>query len=275
MRPRSRMNGGRWRVGVPPGVGDVYWTLTKLKALRAARDISHLTLCIKESNHNRALAWAQMVDFVDDACIVPFEPGPAAYSGYLEGCGELDCVLWPSAVLDRGGPLDDWLPELKTDLDFAVAAPDMGAARVVVYLSSDSINGSWVRRDSAFWPKIIAALTERYGRVTLVGADWDQSFRAQLGALDVEDLIGATTLPQLAGLVRDARLVVGVICGVTILSNHFRTPCVALYPDHRFPAAFARAWVAADAPYRALAMSAVTGAIDVDRAAVEVLGSAA
>lgn len=274
MSRNSRMNGGHWRVGCPPGVGDLYWVLTKLKALRAARSMSRVTLCIKKSNHDRALALASMVDFVDDACFVPFEPGPAETSGYLEGCGELDCVLWPGAVLDHGGYLDEWLPELATDLDFEIKAPDMGARRVVVYPSSVNINDRWVRRPAQFWHEIVAALTARYGRVTLVGAEWDKSFRAQLGALDVEDLIGETTLPELAGILRDARLVVGVICGVSILSNHFRTPCVALYPDHRFPPAFPHAWVASDAPYRALAMSRVRGAIDVDRAAVEVLGSA-
>lgn len=255
----SRTNGGHWRVGVPPGVGDTYWCLTKLKALRAARSLKRVTLCIQQSRYERAVEWAGMVDFVDDVCVEAFEsPGDWLKSGYLQAWGNLDCLLWPGAVLDRGGHLDQWLPELQTDLNFLVRAPDMGAPRVVLYTSSVAINESWTGYGAEFWQRLLTQLTRQHGRVTLVGAAWDESFRHRLGAIDAEDLIGKTTLPELAGIVRDARLVVGVICGVSIVSNHFRTPCVAIYPDHKFPPTFPYAWVAKDAPYRAIATSEAT-----------------
>lgn len=246
----------RIRVGVPPGVGDCYWALTKLKAFAAGRRV---TLCIQGSQYDRALEWQKMVDFIDEAEIVRFEPGHAEHTGYSENAMGLDFILWPNAIIDRGERIEAWLPELATDLSFPVQTPDMGPPRTVVYASSVSINERWMSRGPDFWLRVIRDLAAHYGPVTLVGAAWDQEFRDRLIGVEVEDLVGKTTLPQLAGIIRNARVVAGVICGVTILANHFRTPCVALWPDWKFPANFPHAWVTPDAPYVALPASALHG----------------
>lgn len=247
----------RLRIGVPPGVGDSYWALTKLKALAAGRRV---TLCVQASKYNRALEWSEMVDFVAGAEFVHYKSELAEECGYAENDAGLDYILWPNAVLDRGGQLSDWLPHLPLDLDFPVVTPDMGAPRTVVYASSVGINDVWMPgHGPEFWIKLIADLAADFGPITLVGAAWDREFRQQLAGIDVEDLLGQTSLPQLAGIIRNARVVVGVICGVTILANHFRTPCVAVWPDHRFPPSFPRSWVAPDAPYLPVPASQLRG----------------
>jgi hypothetical protein len=178
--------------------------------------------------------------------LTPAPPGPP-----------LDCVLWPNAVLDRGDSLRDWLPGLELDLSFKIRTDPGPSDRIVVYASSAAINEAWIPGlGPEYWAELIAAIAERTGDVpTLIGAPWDATFRERI-ACEVEDLLGVTTLPQVAGILERASVVVGVICGMTILANHFRTPTVALYPD-KFHPAFPTSWVAPDAPYLPIAASRV------------------
>ena len=244
------------RVAVPPGVGDIYWCLTKLKALRDKLRADRIELCVQKAGPARSLAWAEMVDFVDTATFHAFAPGIAATTGYHEPGNGIDCVLWPNAVVDRGRPLSDWLPDLALDLDFTVRTEPMGEPRVLVYASSRAINKAWVPNlGPEYWLQLMQALSDRFGQVTLIGAAWDREFTDDLRSscnghgMPCVDMTGQTSLPQIADMLKRARLVIGVISGMTILANHFRTPTVAIYPRKQHPD-FPRSWVAPDAPYQ-------------------------
>jgi hypothetical protein len=225
-----------------------------MRALRESHGADKITLCIQKTKLDRAIELASMTSLVDAAEYVEFDPCPALKTGYAENVPSLDVLLWPNAVLDNGGTLDSWLPHLKTERDFEVRTPDMGEPRAIVYASSEKVNKAWMtQHDVGFWRELIERVREQFGAVTLVGADWDASFRDKAKFPDdVADLVGKTTLPELAGLLRNARVVIGVISGITIIANHFRTPCVAMWPGWRFPDGFAYSWVAAGAPYQAL-----------------------
>lgn len=244
-----------FRVAVPPGVGDVYWALTKLKALKAKVGAERVELCVQRAGPGRSTLWADMVDFVDTASFHPFQPGLAAQTGYLAPGPGVDCVLWPNAIVDKGRPLAEWLPDLPLDIDFPILTEPQGPPRVLVYASSEGINRAWVPNlGVAYWLALIEHLRLAVGPVTLIGAQWDESFSRKLREkarrpLPYEDMTGKTTLPQVADMLKHARLVVGVISGMTILANHFRTPTVAFYPTAHHPE-FPRTWVAAEAPYR-------------------------
>lgn len=275
------------RLGVPPGVGDVYWALCKLQALRAARGAQHVTLCVQQTSLTRALSWADMVDFVDATAEVGFKPNDRALTtGYSDEPMyalplrrgprrqstihrrailladrekqrvPIDAVLWPNAVVDAGRHLREWMPELELDLSFKVRTAPGPSGRVVVYASSVGINEAWTRLEPTYWAQLITELAEATGQVpTLIGAPWDAAFRAQI-LCQVEDLLGKTTLPEVAGVLERAAVVVGVISGMTILANHFRTPTIALHAD-KHSTGFVRAWVAGDAPYEPIAAAAI------------------
>lgn len=240
---------------VPPGVGDVYWVLTKLKAWRAERGNHPVRLLIQSAGHlDRAGQWVDMVDFVDEVRFYPFKPDRAALNHGLGQLRDGTPILWPNAIVDQGRHLADWLPRLPLDLSFPVSVDEVpGGPRFVLYVSSESINRAWMSHlPPTYWRDLVAELNQRVGRVTLIGARWDLSYlNGFLKAgppLDLELLVGETTLKQVAGLLKSARFFVGVISGMTILANHFRTPTVALYPTahhERFP----RTWVAPEAPY--------------------------
>jgi ADP-heptose:LPS heptosyltransferase len=255
----------RFRVAVPPGIGDIYWCLTKLKALREQVGAEHVELCVQRAGPGRSILWAQMVDFVDSASMHPFTPGQAAQTGYLAPGAGVDCILWPNAIVDQGRPLSAWLPHLQMDLDFPIHTQSMGAPRVLLYASSEAINRAWVPNLGLdYWAELLDQLTRAIGPVTLIGAAWDETFTRQLRArikVPFEDLGAQTSLPQVADLLKNARVLVGVISGLTILANHFRTPTVALYPQAHHPN-FPVAWVAPDAPYAPILAPAAPSACE-------------
>jgi ADP-heptose:LPS heptosyltransferase len=244
------------QVAAPPGVGDVYWVLTKLKAWKAANGGQPVRLLVQACGElDRAGQWRDMVDFVEDLRFYPFKPDRAALE---TGLGRLPTgapILWPNAVVDRGRPLAEWLPDLELDLSFPVrTTPVPGGPRTVLYVSSDAINRAWMAHlPAGYWYDVVAELNKAVGRVTIIGAKWDRPFfdrwlREAPRALDVENLVQSTTLMQVADLIKHARFFVGVISGMTILANHFRTPCFAIYPTAHNDA-FPRTWVAPEAPY--------------------------
>ena len=139
------MINGMLRVAVPPGVGDVYWVLTKLRALRALEGASSVRLYVQQTQYDRSRDWAKMVDFVNYATPMRFRP-PRDPSGVAKMIG-VDYVLWPNTVVDRGDHLSTWMPHLPLDLNFPVRTHDTGPERrVVVYASIKMASYFWLER---------------------------------------------------------------------------------------------------------------------------------
>lgn len=249
-------------VGVPPGVGDSYWCLTKMKAFKRHYDIKHLTLAILKTSKDRAIEWRHMVDFVDDARYVNFSPGEAERTGFARDVRFLNFVMWPNAIVDKGIHLRDWLPELELDLDFEVRTqlvPDVAPGSVVLYASSKEVNRAWLPRARGdFWIQLALEIKARFGAPpVLIGAGWDDE-NSRLVAPHTQGLVGKTSLREVAWILKHAKAVVGIICGMTIVANHFRVPTVALSPD-KFKPAFPYTWVDRQPWYKALRASEMGG----------------
>lgn len=249
-RSRGMPVGGVLKIAVPPGVGDVYWALTKLRAFRDKYRARQVVLHVQRTSLTRALDWATMVDFVDATAEFSFRPDRDCLdSGFSTAFRGVDCVMWPNGPIDRGLPLVDWLPALgQPDLDFTIRteAPTIEVGPVV-YVSSEGVNAAWCPNlGPDYWRRLIDELGDASGqKPVLIGKHWDRTFADSVKG-SVVDLIGQTTLPQVAGILDRARVVVGVISGMTILGNHFRTPTVAIHPIVPMNP---RAWVHHEAPY--------------------------
>jgi hypothetical protein len=253
------------RIAVPSGVGDTYWALAKIKDFKLRNQIEHLTLLVQRSALTRALEWADMVDFVDEARELRFRPDHEALTtGYSFGrIPGADYCFWPNAVVDRGQPLREWLPNYELDLDFPVhyvEPPDNVVNRTVVYASSDGIHSAWFPMlTPAFWSELLQLLGND---AALIGARWDDSFRQKIAVHGALDLVGQTSLMQVTGVLKRASAVVGVISGMTILANHWMTPCVAFCPS-QFPPKFPHSWVRPGAPYVVLRPNEIHSAAQV------------
>lgn len=231
----------RFIVGCPPGVGDFLWCLYKLRAFKRDRGIEHLMVVLQQTKKDRAAELARMAGFVDSVRYAPFRATAAEKTGYLEGFGVMNAVMWPNAVLDRGERIETWLPQYPVEWDLPLLTEEAlaPAGRPILYASSSEVNRAWfpgARKD--FWIAVAKALAQECGaKPVLIGASWDMTNADSLRE-HTTPLVGLTTLPQVAHLISRAPVVVGVASGMTILANHFRTPCVAFFPDkhhERFP----------------------------------------
>lgn len=115
--------------------------------------------------------------------------------------------------------------------------------RIVVLAPGGARN---LLRDDALrrWPVehyalLAHALTQRGFQVVLVGAGHDSQFRPAFDGLPVTDLIGKTSLPELAATFRAANIIVTHDSGALHLARLMRTPVVALFgptsPLERIP----------------------------------------
>lgn len=247
------------RIATPSGVGDVYWVLCKLKDFRKKNNIEHVTLCVQKSPFTRALDWSKMVDFVDATEELEFQPDQALKMfGFSRAIKGADVCLWPNYVIDRGNHLSKWLPQYQLDMDFKIATVDVDPPGTVVYASSVGVNNGWFPgRGPAWWSELLEGIAVQTGRpATLIGSPWDMEFTRQISG-PCRNLVGKTTLPQVTGILAKADLVIGIISGMTILANHFATPCIAIYPD-KFKPGFLTSWIKTGIPYTAVKASQVT-----------------
>jgi hypothetical protein len=267
----------RIRIGVPPGVGDTYWALCKLESFRERHGIEHVTLCVKKAELKRALAWPSMVDCVDAAEEFEFGTNPGIReTGFSCRKPGVDVVMWPNAVIDRGEHLRNWMPEYELNLDIEIKTPPIWSKfmnRHVIYASSEGVNREWFPdRGPGFWRHLINEIADQTGeRPLLIGAGWDKDFFRAIEPVEADSLISETTLPEVAGLIKHAKSLTGMISGMTILGNHFRTPTVAIYPD-RFMPGFLTSWIKPDTPYVPLMASLVPASKVVARITKDLAG---
>lgn len=250
------------RVAVPPGVGDTYWALSKLHDFKIQNKIEHLTLCVQKSPLARALDWHEMVGFVDATEEFRFRPDAMALEiGFSNRVPGVDCVFWPNAVIDRGKHLSEWLPQYRLDLDFPIKLPGSqqlydvcghAVEKPIIYASSPGPGRAWLPSITPlYWAALISAVGHHFGqKPVLIGSMWDIPVRnairevADTSGFDVDyyDLVGQTTLPEILALIERAPAMVGLICGMTIMGNHFNTPTISLAPAKFLPG-FLTSWI--------------------------------
>ena len=265
----------RCRIAVPSGVGDVYWVLAKLGDFRLQNNLTHVTLCVQKTTKPRALDWTRLCpQLVDATCEIHFKKDQDLEDkGWSKKIPGADFAMWPNSLIDRGHHLSEWMPKYQLDLELETQVPVVPDPGIVVYASSHSVNNAWFpNRGARWWSTLCAHIKAKTGKEpTLIGAGWDADF-AQLITGPHRSLVGQTSLPAIAATMKQAKLVVGIISGMTILANHYRTPCLAIYPDKFLPG-FLTSWIKPNTPYIPLKASDVTTAIEVGDYALSLLDS--
>jgi hypothetical protein len=255
-------------IGVPSGVGDIYWCLAKIQSYRAKLGLERVLLGVQRTQHDRSVEWGRMVGFVDGAQYVRFNAsGIALRQGFdpAPGVPGVDVVMWPNAVVDRGEHLCTWMPEYELNLDFKIATEQRNGrpgGDIVIYPSSRPVNKAWFPMlELAWWIELAQSLHALFNRrVTMIGSAWDAENCAGLRSVS-ESLIGYTSLAEVAWILEHAKLVIGVASGMTILANHFQTPCIALFPD-KHHARFPWTWVKPGTPYSVYRASSIPSAVE-------------
>ncbi len=244
------------------GIGDVAWSLMKIRAL-AAMENRPVHAYVNCSPNHVTVGFLDLIPFVERAIQspeapydinreMPPHPRDPRWST-LEGCRNwngMDYIAVSNGHLERGERIETFWPELETEHDFPLLIPEDARQyvrdadaedRVLLYPSGVGPNngfhrGTW---EVGYWVNIICQLNAHGVRPLLVGANtkddleyakWIERDARRVGAR-WDSLVGKTTIPQYLAAIEAARAWVGLNSGGGIVSAIRGTPTVMMWSD--------------------------------------------
>lgn len=283
------------RILVPPGIGDGYWVLVKLRGFIEAHGIQRPRIFVQDTTPRRSDGLWSRVPFVQFGgyALVNRRQHAAAlerayrrpgYAVQRDACG-FEYMLSLNGALDHGQSLDEALPgptnwfEPLSGSDITEQHAAASRARFGKYIVASFWEHGFYRHWLQEFPEAsivqsLGALADAGYTVVIMGAAWDRgAIGDRIAAADprFQSLVGETDFDGLTGLLAGARAVVGFPAGNTILGPYFRTPTVMLWNRH-FPRAF---WMNACPPDPSIYHPMDTAAATPELVAQAALGLAA
>lgn len=245
----------------PPGVGDIMWTLSKLKGIREREEPCRIkyVVCIAEQTKlaTRAKDFLLLCDLIDSiefrSVPLPRDIGNAdpALSVYELIAND---YLEPSNGIGESYWLEDWRPELSTDWDIHVKIPECalqqararlgdGSMFAVFYLSSMIYNQiitrpDWTPRDYA---ETFIKLAGCGIKPVIIGADWDSEYADEVAAEIIQlghapnkiwiNTVGRTPIALAMAYMSLANVTVGIANGLPMIATYFKYPSIILWPE--------------------------------------------
>jgi hypothetical protein len=254
------------RILVPPGIGDGYWVIAKLRGFLRRHNVSRPEIWIQDGSPRRSHEMWQRVPFVDFGGYAQIPRLPdrrrsdrkdkeavrrayrrAGGAVQRQACG-FDWFLSLNGTLDAGQSLDQGLPgptnwyetmhdEVATATHAADYREQFGEYVACAFWEHGNY-GKWLAEFPE--PEIVRALqaiADTGRTVVIMGAAWDRGAIAdRLATADprFRGLVGETNFDQLCGLLSGSAAVVGFPAGNTLIGPYFRRPTVLLWNGH-FP----------------------------------------
>ncbi len=278
------------RILVPPGIGDVYWVLVKLKSFLEKNGLSNPELTIVSypdglNGHLRSIEFLEMVSWltIGNPQFVPNDPAlqaiwDEAYNGpgrsIFPGVMGYDYFMAYNGVINSGGYLET-CDEYVCDWDFPVPMPDSIGLRDYNDKSKEFMLcffpfiGTYESHENDFPIPLIAEAIKQFtagsGLVPVfIGGKVEEVYNtkryALIDAVGGIDLTGKTSFKEVLGMIQECSLIFGYHSGIPNLGAAFRKPTVLLW-DTRFPGNTAYACVppkVRDTTYRALTTRGLT-----------------
>lgn len=277
------------RILVPPGIGDGYWVLTKLRAFMERHGLIDAEIHVHDSGPRRADGMWRRVPFVRWGGYAALGPMRGATRVILNRAYRqagvavqrrvlgFDYFLSLNGSLDHGLSMDrampgrtEWfepLTKMEVTETYANEYRRAHGEYVAVGLWDHGFYRHWTAQFPE--PRIVEALRaiadER--TVVIMGAGWDQGgLGDRVAAADERfiNLVGATDFDALTGVLSGAAAVFGFPAGNTMLGPRFGAPTLLVWNEH-FPRQF---WHNACPPdpriYRALGTKDLTVAQVID-----------
>lgn len=232
----------RLHIRVEDGIGDLHWVFLKLQTVRdlcGAREvILHKQRIPKKRDYygrsERADDFVTMnptvTELVEARDIIGVPP-----CGYMIDTLDYDYILNPNVVMERNGAFSDWMPTVPANYTYKMNWPPPDEhARPVVYFGDRHAEVTWGGDwHDAHWAALTKAIADKYGEPIAVGLgnDKEKATGVKNAGGVFEDLVGETTLKEVFSLLLGAKIVVGSISGLTIVSAANLVPTVAFWPD--------------------------------------------
>jgi len=263
-------------VGCPPGMGDSYWVMTKMKSFKERNSIDKLKIAVHQDPiHYYTADFLRMFPFVDevvgrkDTFQIANLYDKTSPGFMLKNKQKVDYFIDFGALMWlKGLNLEDIYPECKTDFNcpielpeysrrFAQTVKEANRGKLVLFYTSSIGNnknwngGAWDAKD---WLSLAEHIFKHSGiHPILIGAQWDKDYAEQIHDLDekniVQDMVGETSISQTLSLVREANLVVSFACGIPMVATYMGVPTVIFWAingisrKERFNSEFKFTWV--------------------------------
>lgn len=280
------------RILVPPGIGDGWWVLIRLRDFMRQRGIEEAQVWIHDGGGPKRAhgMWARCpfitfmgYEFIDrkkpgvreilhrayQAPGTPVQEDVLGFDFFLSVNGGLDAGLTPEEAMP--GVAFNWYEPIHdeaTTAELAQAYRERFGDYVATCFWDHGYYKNWLKAFSEERIVETLRLIADSGRtVVVMGSDWDKgAIGSRIAAADprFQSLIGDTDFDGLTGLLRGARGVFGFPAGNTMLGPYFGTRTVLLW-NQFFPRQFWTSTVPPDqARYQPLDTERTTPAKIVD-----------
>lgn len=250
---------------LPPGLGDSFWSVTKLQAFIAKKRIGIPDIFIaspkdkKHDGHKRSFPFLEMFPFIHVTGEIRHANGPNkaiwreayAQTGRTVFNGVLGCDYFISynGHLRVGKKMEDVDPDLATNWrppmfksleqeNFQRECQGNYGKYIVVYWPLFGTYIHWTRQFPV--PRIAEYLNKLHQEtgctIVFTGAKWDAEDqnlkRVMQQTTSYIDLTGKTTMQKLFGLLHGAEMVIGYPSGLTITAACFNIKTLIIWNDY-------------------------------------------
>lgn len=237
------------KIGVPSGIGDISWLVSKLVTSKEWPDIEFL---IADGWPYRAAPYIEMLgkkceygELHFDSIVMfehinPYETWEDVLS-YKAGVFHMQ----PNHHLEQGKPLASYLPDLDTDYYYHLGLPNIsetGYANKImsrgpwIGLSAASYRGhkAWNTWSMDLWEELVNRLHDIGLNICFLGGSWDDLTRSLAYKFgDDLNLVGVTSFPEACALHNLLDFYIGFSSGLGILRIVMKRPTVMLWPSHQ------------------------------------------
>ena len=256
----------RVKILVPPGIGDVYWTLTKMQSFCQKHEIDIPDVCVsspKNDYKDHSEDYVRMFPFLRWAGYKKHEAGtPIFREAYREKARTIfedvercEYFIAYNGQLRWGESMDsvdiqydtNWFLPMHRPMEarwFVDEVKREYGEYILAYFIPHGMYKYWLKECPS--KELFQSLRQIHlstgKKIILIGAEWDADLldeeflkRDRRGFL--VNMTGKTTCPQVMELLRQAKGVVGFPSGITIMATMFRTPTLLFwnqYFDPRF-----------------------------------------
>ena len=247
----------RTKILLPPGIGDIYWVLTKLESFLEINNISLPDIYIQEQGvKNRGLGYLEKFPFLyaKDYIAFPNNARPPEFAEAYKRDEEtiFTNVLGCDYFLAFNGPMRfdkslynihpeyevDYYPRMFVDKEeeiYGRESLEKYGDYIIGYFSNHKMYEHWLREfDANKIAKSFISLNHTTGyKVILVGSPWDlDGPAAEIKRLAPDiciNLVNQTSLTQLFGLFKFSQGVIGFPSGITIMSVALKVRTVVIW----------------------------------------------
>lgn len=241
----------------PPGIGDILWTLCKLRDIRDRESPCRIkyVVCVKADDVKMATRGSDLMGMCGLIDSYDFEELPLPHDVGCDDARKPAYYLIANDHLEPGAKrLEDWRPELATDFDVAIDVPEcaLSQARMrlagierhaALYFSSEiwnhvcTNNQAWLPRG---WANLAVKLADSGIKPVVLGSQWDKSYcdlvASELIALGRDpaktwiNLVGRTPLATAMAVMKLAQVTIGICAGLPMIAAHMGWPAIMLWP---------------------------------------------